>query len=251
MEETKVKGRKKIRNKVNAHKAQLLAFLTEFFSSIYTRTQEVWDGLNNEAKEEASYQVNFLVKLLMKRTVKINREEMESFERELRRLHRLLDLLIYTSSPHFLAVVSYSPNAPCAFTRNEIKKLLNSMRIYDDPLDNAVKALLGKLKDQIKSSREISPAERAMINKAMSQDFRSSQKTGHWFKCKNNHIYCITECGGAMVEARCPVSGCGEIIGGQNHALRSDQALATEMDGARYAAWSDQNNMANFGNFDD
>lgn len=246
-----MKGKNKKRNKVNAQKSQLLAFLTEFFFSMYTRKQEVWDKLNDEAKETASNKMNFLVKLLMKRTLKINSEEMESFEKELRRLHRLLDLLTYTSSTEFRSAVLYSPNSPCVFTRNEINTLLNSMKTYDDQLDYEVKASLGKLKVQIKSSTEISPAERAMINQAMSQDFRSSQKTGHWFKCKNNHIYCITECGGAMQQARCPVNGCGEIIGGQNHALRSDQSLATEMDGARYAAWSDQNNMANFGNFDD
>ena len=68
---------------------------------------------------------------------------------------------------------------------------------------------------------------------------------GHWFKCPNGHFYCIGDCGGAMEEANCPE--CGARIGGQNHALISDNQLAPEMDGARYAAWSElANNMANF-----
>ena len=59
------------------------------------------------------------------------------------------------------------------------------------------------------------------------------------------HIYCITECGGAMEEARCPE--CGSAIGGHDHRLRDDNRLASDMDGARYAAYSD---MANIHNFD-
>lgn len=54
----------------------------------------------------------------------------------------------------------------------------------------------------------------------------------------------IGECGGAMQRANCPE--CGLTIGGENHALESGNTLASEMDGARYAAWSDQANMENY-----
>ena len=68
---------------------------------------------------------------------------------------------------------------------------------------------------------------------------------GHWFKCPNGHYYCIGECGGATEEGNCP--DCGKRIGGQSHALRADNQFAPEMDGARYAAWSEAaNNMDNF-----
>ena len=58
------------------------------------------------------------------------------------------------------------------------------------------------------------------------------------------HIYCITECGGAMEEGRCPE--CRSAIGGHNHRLRDDNQLAREMDGARFAAFSDLANIHNF-----
>ena len=65
------------------------------------------------------------------------------------------------------------------------------------------------------------------------------------YKCPNGHIYAIGECGGAMQESKCPE--CGAKIGGLNHGLTSGNAVAREMDGARYAAWSEEaNNMANF-----
>ncbi len=48
-----------------------------------------------------------------------------------------------------------------------------------------------------------------------------------------------------MEESKCPE--CGAKIGGQNHGLNSGNAVAGEMDGARFAAWSEEaNNMANF-----
>ena len=67
---------------------------------------------------------------------------------------------------------------------------------------------------------------------------------GHWFKCPNGHIYCIGECGGATVEAKCPE--CKATIGGTHHRLRSDNTHAPEMDGSSHPAWSDAANMANY-----
>ncbi|XP_054748296.2 NFX1-type zinc finger-containing protein 1-like isoform X1 [Lytechinus pictus] len=67
---------------------------------------------------------------------------------------------------------------------------------------------------------------------------------GHWYKCPNGHVYAIGECGGATQAAKCPE--CGSNIGGTSHRLTEGNRVATEMDGARYAAWSDQANMGNF-----
>ena len=58
------------------------------------------------------------------------------------------------------------------------------------------------------------------------------------------HVYAIGECGGAMERATCP--DCHSSIGGANHQLETSNSLATEMDGARYAAWSEQANLANY-----
>lgn len=48
-----------------------------------------------------------------------------------------------------------------------------------------------------------------------------------------------------MQRGTCPE--CQEIIGGENHTLERSNQLASEMDGAQHAAWSDTaNNMMNF-----
>ena len=58
------------------------------------------------------------------------------------------------------------------------------------------------------------------------------------------HVYAIGDCGGATVESKCPE--CGSTIGGQGHALRTDNTFAPEMDGAQHPAWSEQANMMNY-----
>lgn len=104
---------------------------------------------------------------------------------------------------------------------------------------NKIKEILQKMGQKLNTGLGISDVERQQIVKAM------GLAQGHWYKCPNGHIYVITECGGAMQESKC--NECGANIGGGSHRLRSDNRVAGEMDGARYAAWSEHaNNMANF-----
>lgn len=60
-------------------------------------------------------------------------------------------------------------------------------------------------------------------------------KPGHWFKCRNGHIYAIGECGGARQASQCPE--CKTDIGGLNYRVAAGNELATEMDGATGPAW--------------
>lgn len=88
----------------------------------------------------------------------------------------------------------------------------------------------------------ISEEERKMIVSAM------MMRKGHWYKCPNGHVYVIGECGGAMESRKCP--DCDAVIGGGSHRLASGNQVASEMDGAQHAAWSEHNNLLNFEEFD-
>ncbi|XP_042361275.1 NFX1-type zinc finger-containing protein 1 isoform X2 [Plectropomus leopardus] len=88
----------------------------------------------------------------------------------------------------------------------------------------------------------ITDKERKMIVSAM------NMQPGHWHKCPNGHVYVIADCGGATVSRRCP--DCEATIGGANHTLASGNQVATEMDGALHPAWSEANNLLNFGRID-
>lgn len=120
----------------------------------------------------------------------------------------------------------------------KVSEFILSYQRYSDDTDKQVLEQLKKLKESSKSALNILEKERKQIVEA----FNFNQ--GHWFKCPKGHIYVITECGGAMQVGKC--NECGAEIGGNNHRLLSDNSLASEMDGARHAAWSEGANLANF-----
>lgn len=107
----------------------------------------------------------------------------------------------------------------------KLEKLMDPTIKFDSERDIKVQALLKESEKHV-GVLGISQSEKIMILQAMG--FRQ----GHWYKCPNGHIYCITECGRAMEEGQCP--DCGSRIGGGSHRLRSDNAVAYEMDGAQH-----------------
>ncbi|GFS28358.1 NFX1-type zinc finger-containing protein 1 [Trichonephila inaurata madagascariensis] len=116
-------------------------------------------------------------------------------------------------------IITYAP-----FQETEINKFKSEFQYFAEMHDGAV--------------INISDLEKQCILKAMDLSI------GHWYQCPNGHVYCITECGGAMVESHC--NECGAKIGGSSHRLLSDNRVATDMDGATHSAWSDAMNMDNY-----
>ncbi|NWY07918.1 ZNFX1 protein, partial [Nothoprocta ornata] len=121
-----------------------------------------------------------------------------------------------------------------------LRVILEGTKKLTDEDEAVVKAKLERLCSALPTSGlGISEAERVQIVSAI------GCPRGHWFKCKNGHIYVIGECGGAMERGVCPE--CSAAIGGTNHTLDSTNSLASEMDGATHAAWSDTaNNLLNW-----
>lgn len=126
-----------------------------------------------------------------------------------------------------------------------MEDLLMSCSIYSYDTDKKIQRLTELLNEKIKSVSIVTDDERRMIHEAMSVNFHGGTRSqGHWCKCSNGHIYCVTECGGPMQKAYCPE--CKVEIGGQNHRYVSGTTVASEMDGARHLTWSDGNNMENY-----
>jgi hypothetical protein len=63
------------------------------------------------------------------------------------------------------------------------------------------------------------------IHQALSHDIAG---TGHWYRCRNGHVYVIADCGMAMESSTCPE--CGETIGGENHASAAGNTHATDVE---------------------
>ncbi|XP_026476067.1 NFX1-type zinc finger-containing protein 1-like [Ctenocephalides felis] len=116
-----------------------------------------------------------------------------------------------------------------AIINDLIQKAWILVKIFSHDQALVAKNRLEKLLKTIEVVGEVSSEDKRMIVKAM------GLKSGHWYACPQGHVYCITECGGAMQIAKCPE--CGASIGGTSHRLLSDNRVATEMDGATAPAW--------------
>ncbi|NXA07938.1 ZNFX1 protein, partial [Sapayoa aenigma] len=171
---------------------------------------------------------------LDKPRISFTEQELSDLQFEIQRLTYLLKLLARCNAP------SRRISPELAAEIASARKILEGTKKFTEKDEAAVKAHMKKISTELPmSGLGISEAERVQIVKAI------GCPRGHWFKCKNGHIYVIGECGGAMEMSKCPE--CHEVIGGTNHTLDSTNTLASEMDGANHAAWSDiANNMLNF-----
>ncbi|NXK32780.1 ZNFX1 protein, partial [Piprites chloris] len=171
---------------------------------------------------------------LDKQRITFTEQELSDLQSEIQRLSYLLNLLARCNLPG--RQISPVLAAEIASAR----EILEGTKKFTEKDEAAVKAHMENISTDLPpSGLGISDAERVQIVNAI------GCPRGHWFKCKNGHVYVIGECGGAMEKSQCPE--CHEVIGGANHALDSTNSLASEMDGATHAAWSDvANNMFNF-----
>ncbi|NXG11509.1 ZNFX1 protein, partial [Sakesphorus luctuosus] len=171
---------------------------------------------------------------LDKQRISFTEQELSDLQSEIQRLTYLVNLLARCNTPG--RTISPVLAAEIASAR----KILEGTKKFTEKDETAVKAHMKKISTSLPmSGLGISEAERVQIVNAI------GCPRGHWFKCKNGHIYVIGDCGGAMERSTCPE--CHEVIGGTNHTLDTTNSLASEMDGATHAAWSNiANNMLNF-----
>ncbi|NXQ64815.1 ZNFX1 protein, partial [Anthoscopus minutus] len=201
--------------------------------------KHVADLTNSMNKIDESERVELKEKLdevqgwLDKQRVSFTGQELTDLQSEIQRLTYLVNLLTRCKASR---MISTEIEAEIESAR----EILEGTKKFTEEDEAAVKAHLKKINAGLPvSGLGISEAERVQIVSAI------GCPRGHWFKCKNGHIYVIGECGGAMQRSTCPE--CHEVIGGTNHTLDSSNSLAPEMDGASHAAWSNTaNNMLNF-----
>ncbi|XP_022127667.2 NFX1-type zinc finger-containing protein 1 [Pieris rapae] len=180
---------------------------------------------------EFTSQINDIYRYLIRNVKKINYQQQQDINCEINRLHATIQ---YEQLVKNVYTLKNQPDILKAIEDTE--KIIFSIETYNK--DKGI-AALKSLKDVIKSNVVIMfEQERKMIVKAI------GLKAGHWFKCPNGHFYCIGDCGGAMVVGKCP--DCGAAVGGTSHTLLPSNSHAKEMDGSKYPAWSEQNNLDNF-----
>lgn len=161
-------------------------------------------------------------------------QELSDLQSEIQRLTYLLSLLARCKGASGMIAPALAAEIASA------REILEGTKKFTEDDEAAMKAALERLYVALpRSGLEISEVERVQIVRAI------GCPRGHWFKCRNGHIYVIGDCGGAMERSKCPE--CHAVIGGTNHTLDSTNSLASEMDGATHAAWSETaNNLLNF-----
>lgn len=179
--------------------------------------------------------VKYILDRLMEEEFRITKQEISDIRLETTRIIRTTQLWKIEKEYAFR---QSKQNKQIKKMHEEITSELFGLTKYSEETDAGMKKLLKQLNMKIHSAHNIIEIERKQIVKAI------GLKQGHWFKCPKGHIYVITECGGAMQVGKC--NECGERIGGMNHQVVPGNSLAYEMDGARYPAWSDAANMANY-----
>lgn len=185
--------------------------------------------------EDFLNRVQRLIETLLRRD-NLAQKEYECFTKEVDRLDLLRAFYLLKSAPYVPVHVTSEITQLDAM-------LLKNVKPLQDGQVTIIKDMMQKIGNKLNTGLGISNEEREQVLQAM------GLRQGHWFKCPNGHIYAIGDCGGAMQEAVC--NECGARIGGGSHTLRSDNRLANEMDGARFAAWSEQaNDMRNFAFFE-
>ncbi|XP_069808099.1 NFX1-type zinc finger-containing protein 1 [Dendropsophus ebraccatus] len=203
----------------------------------YQRIAKLFTNIRQVDEEEKRALKNRLLEMkgwLEKTRSFFTEQELSDLQSEVTRFTYLLDLLVRCKE----AKARISPEIGREI--EVLREVLEKSKKFTEEDENLVKTKLEDLNKRLpRTGLGITEDERVMIVQAM------GLHKGHWFKCPNNHIYCITECGGAMQRSRCPE--CNAAIGGINHTLESHNTLAPEMDGAQHAAWSETaNNLLNF-----
>ncbi|NXU72969.1 ZNFX1 protein, partial [Oreotrochilus melanogaster] len=205
--------------------------------NFYERVADLTNSMNKidpSEREGLRKRLHEVQEWLDKPRLSFTGQELSDLQSELQRLTYLVSLLARCKG--IGTMITPALAAEIASTR----QVLDGTQKLTEKEEAAVVAALERLSAALPvSGLGISEAERVQIVSAV------GCPRGHWFKCRNGHIYVIGECGGAMERSKCPE--CQEVIGGTNHALDSTNSLAPEMDGATHAAWSETaNNLLNF-----
>ncbi|XP_048205561.1 NFX1-type zinc finger-containing protein 1 isoform X2 [Perognathus longimembris pacificus] len=211
--------------------------LVENYINFYDHLAKLGDSLKkiqDSEQKKVRTRLDQVHEWLAKKRLSFTSQELRDLQREIQRLTYLLDLLARCK------MAEGRVKGDVAVEVLSIRAILEGTCQFTPKDEELVQEKMGALKAALPcSGLGISEEERVQIVTAM------GYPPGHWFKCPNGHIYLINRCGGAMQRGICP--DCHEVIGGERHTLESSNQLASEMDGAQHAAWSDTaNNLMNF-----
>lgn len=226
-----------------------LEYVINLFKSISKYKEQIKHINDIEMKKTVINHFVWLLSVAFKHARQLSNQQKIDINMEFARGIRLVFMYEINSSFKFKAMIKStlkkSDEVEVINLIHDMRELLTSPGRYSLAIDENIQTLIEYIKPKIDAIELITDEERKMIHQAMSVNFHGGIKAqGHWCKCSNGHIYCITECGGPMQETVCPE--CKIVIGGQRHRYVDGVTVASEMDGANHLAWTSANNMRNY-----
>ncbi|KAB5584014.1 hypothetical protein PHYPO_G00102520 [Pangasianodon hypophthalmus] len=208
--------------------------LITFLESLGKLIKMQKDHMSSVMEDLFSLRIRECLDFLLDTFQRFSDQQMDDLEREMKRLSYLAELNVRCSMAKY-TVLEGKVNAEV----RQARQILEDTRPFTENEEDKVKEIFKELENKLPhSGLGITDEERVMIVKAM------ALPQGHWYKCPNGHVYAIGDCGGAMERSQCP--DCKATIGGTNHTLTQGNDVASEMDGAQHAAWSNAANLINF-----
>lgn len=224
---------------LSARDVESLNYVIGLFKSISKYMKQINKINDNYKKQDMIIHFFWLLSIAFKFARKLSNQQKFDINLEMVRGARLLCFYEIIFNNDFKLKIESKTQAALDVKDliSNVKALLLSCQKYSQSRDNEIQISFDLITKKIQGIPFITGEERKMIHQAMSVSFHSGIKSqGHWCKCKNGHIYCITECGGPMEKALCPE--CKVEIGGSSHRHVADTFVATEMDGARQLAFT-------------
>jgi len=227
-------GNKRSKFTLPVNDIESLNFVIDLFNATSKFKNRIKEINNVQKKQIIIYHFDWILTVAFTYAKQLSNQQKSDISIEMARGSRIISLFEIMSDTKFQMAVKMQTS-----DTNEIKKIVNNMEVllmsckkYTLNKDQEIQSSIEEIQQKINGLPLITNEEKQMIHAAMSTNFIGGIKAqGHWCKCPNGHIYCITECGGPMQQSICP--DCKVPIGGQSHRHVSGITVASEMDGAR------------------
>lgn len=227
-------GNKRSKFTLPANDIESLNFVIDLFNGTSKFKNRIKEINNVQRKQIIINHFDWILTVAFTYAQQLSNQQKSDISIEMARGSRFISLFEIMSDTKFQMAVNMQTSDTYEIKKivDNIEVLLMSCNKYTLSKDQEIQHLVEEIQQKINGLPIITNEEKQMIHAAMSTNFIGGIKAqGHWCKCPNGHIYCITECGGPMQQSICP--DCKVPIGGQSHRHVSGVTVASEMDGAR------------------
>lgn len=231
------KGKKRSNFSLPAKDIESLNFVVDLFKTTSKFKKRI-EGIDDfQKKQTITDHFKWLLEVAFTYSRCLSNQQKYDINMEVARGARILHLFEIMCTTKFKMaygqVIKNSYTTELIDLVENMEALLMSCNVYTPDSEKDIDVITNLINEKFDGLAIITDEERNMIHKAMVTSFTSGNRSqGHWCKCPNGHIYCVTECGGPMQKAVCPE--CKVPIGGQNHVHAQGITVASEMDGASH-----------------